>query len=82
MVLSRSGGAGIQEEEDGVVVSESLDAALALLASGEYAEGVERVFVIGGGQVYRLESIFCLRFWFFFRILHILTFSHPHILTL
>ena len=37
---------------EGVLLQPSLDAALELLASDEYAASVEKVFVIGGAQVY------------------------------
>lgn len=36
---------------EGVHISPSLDSALQLLSSGELAQRVETVFVIGGGQV-------------------------------
>ena len=43
--------AGLAKQE-GVEVSPSLGSALELLARPEFAERVETVFVIGGGQVY------------------------------
>jgi dihydrofolate reductase len=54
VVLSRSGIKGTGSLE-GVVVSESLNAALGLLATPPHLSQVESVFVIGGGQVYRSE---------------------------
>lgn len=45
------------DSHDDVIVSESLDAALALLASQPHSTIVESIFVIGGGQVYRSAEI-------------------------
>lgn len=50
---------GIKWDRPGVVVSESLDAALALLATPPYSSEVETVFVIGGGQVYKYATNCC-----------------------
>jgi dihydrofolate reductase/thymidylate synthase len=47
-----SGGAAPAVLPEGVLLQPSLDAALELLAGAEYAASVERVFVIGGAQVY------------------------------
>jgi len=52
VILTRSG-IITPTPPEGVLVCESLSAALALLASPPYEEQVETVFVIGGGQVYR-----------------------------
>ncbi|XP_024394486.1 bifunctional dihydrofolate reductase-thymidylate synthase 1 [Physcomitrium patens] len=49
VILTRS---GIKSTPAGVVVSESLQSALALIATPSYSSHVESVFVIGGGQVY------------------------------
>ena len=54
VVLTRS---GIKRTPEGVVVSGSLDAALALLASPPYSSEVETVFVIGGGQVFKYATL-------------------------
>ncbi|KAG0568729.1 hypothetical protein KC19_6G041600 [Ceratodon purpureus] len=58
VILTRS---GIKSTPEGVVVSESLEAAMALLESPPYSSEVETVFVIGGGQVYKeaLASPLC-----------------------
>lgn len=55
VVLSRS--IKSIDSHDEVIVSDSLDAALALLASPPHSTNVESVFVIGGGQVYRSAEI-------------------------
>lgn len=49
-----------------LIVSDSLDAALALLASPPHSTIVESVYVIGGGQVYRSAEILgpLYPFWF------------------
>lgn len=54
VILTRS---GIKSTEEGVVVSASLEAALALLATPPYSSEVETVFVIGGGQVYKYVTL-------------------------
>ena len=49
VVLSRSDSLELPE---GVVLQASLEAALKMLAAPEYKASVEKVFVIGGAQVY------------------------------
>lgn len=52
VVLSRSGKVGDSIEEN-VVVCESISSALESLAQPPYSQSIEKVFVIGGGQVLR-----------------------------
>jgi dihydrofolate reductase/thymidylate synthase len=55
VVLTRSSrkSLGISPQHENVLVSDSFDSALALLAAPPLSSEVESVFVIGGGQVYR-----------------------------
>lgn len=53
VILSRKADEIGIHKDDSVHVVHSLDAALSLLSSTEFAETVETVFVIGGGQIYR-----------------------------
>ncbi len=55
VVLTRSSrkSLGIPPQHENVLVSDSFDSALALLAAPPLSSEVESVFIIGGGQVYR-----------------------------
>lgn len=66
VILTRS---GIKSTPAGVVVSESLQSALALIATPSYSSHVESVFVIGGGQVYRQASLLIFQFSNYFDLL-------------
>ncbi|KAI4318635.1 hypothetical protein MLD38_032312 [Melastoma candidum] len=52
VVLTRSGNLGIGAAEN-VIKCGSLSSALELLASSPYRSSIERVFVIGGGEIFR-----------------------------
>jgi dihydrofolate reductase len=99
VVLSRSAAAGAENSggsgngaaaakslalPDGVLLAGSLEGALATLAAPPHADSVERVFVIGGAQVYKCVQVFV--FFFFlsdacararFRAIHLSTTPPP-----
>lgn len=57
VVLTRSGSFDIATAEN-VVICGSLTSALELLAASPYCLSIEKVFVIGGGQIFRCRTYF------------------------
>lgn len=65
VVLTRSGSFDIATAEN-VVTCGSLGSALQLLAASPYSLSIEKVFVIGGGEIFRLAYVLaspCLLFF-------------------
>lgn len=60
IVLTRSGSYEIANKENDVVTCGSISSALQLLAESPYCFSIEKVFVIGGGQIFRYFLICCL----------------------
>ena len=52
VVLTRSGGSDMETTENDVICG-SMPSALELLACSPYSQSIEKIFVIGGGQIFR-----------------------------
>lgn len=63
VVLTRSGISDIAAAEN-VVICGSMASALELLAASPYSTSIEKVFVIGGGQIFRYIFVFWLSLQF------------------
>lgn len=71
VVLTRSGSFDIATLEN-VVSCGSMGSALELLGSTPYCFSIEKIFIIGGGQILRCVQFFHLRFFFPFQPLQLL----------
>jgi dihydrofolate reductase/thymidylate synthase len=58
VVLTRSGSFDIATAEN-VVICGSLASSLELLAASPYCLSIDKVFLIGGGQIFRCNVVYC-----------------------
>ena len=73
VVLTRSGGSDMETTENDVICG-SMPSALELLACSPYSQSIEKIFVIGGGQIFRYILFFPNKGTFFPSLLALLPF--------